>query len=71
MVEMECYHVMSESEILQKLNKDNTDNQPSKGTRNPKEQAMMVWEILDETLEEQDEDYTIGIIKIQFDLRIS
>ena len=33
MVEMECYHVMSENEILQKLNKD---NQSSPGTRNLK-----------------------------------
>ena len=41
MLEMECYYVMSESEILQKLNKENPDNQPLPGTRILREQAMM------------------------------
>ena len=36
------------------------DNQPSPGTRNLREQAMMAWETLDEPGEEQDEVKSIG-----------
>ena len=46
---------MSESEILQKFNKEYPDNQSLQGARNQREQAMMAWETLDEPLEEQDE----------------
>ena len=33
----------------------NSGKQPSKRTRNPREQAMMAWETLDGPLEEQEE----------------
>ena len=57
---------MSKSEIFQKLNKENTDKPPLKRTRNPREQAMMAWETLDEPSEEQEKIETIDNLKIQF-----
>ena len=67
MVEVEYYHVMSESGILQKINKEDPDNQSSPGTRNLREQAMMAWETLDEPLEKQDEVESTGNFEIQFE----
>ena len=46
----------------------NSDIQPSKRTRNPRQQAMMAWETLNEPLEEQEEIETIDNLEIQFEL---
>ena len=51
MVDIERYHVMSETEILEKLNKEN----PAINT-SMSDHAMMAWEYLEEPINENESD---------------